>query len=382
MKKALIMTCIIMSMASLVGWINVRNGHDEVMVNVETASTGVLSDTVLSSGNFVFNNQIKIRPEVSGRVKQILVEEGEFIREGQLLLRLDTAAYAAEVERASAQAAQNRIEIARQEERLANLERQLQRNVQLLNEGFVQVEKVDGLKSAVAVARIDVDAAQTGLEQAKASLSLARDKLAKTSFTAPMDGLVSSLDIKAGETVIAGTTNIVGSDLMTIADPSAILAELRVDEADIANVNLDQPVEVYAAAYPKQALSGNVVKIGTSAKRLSNGPGLAFEVKVLMNESHVSLFPGMSCRAEIITATGNSTTNVPIAAVQYHDNKGYVWQVENGRSRKVPVTLGMATDTEQAILSGLNVGDDVIVGPARTLSRLKNDTPVNAGSSS
>ena len=379
MRKVLALILVLAVMVTLIGWKRFNDGHSTVAVNVEPVSLGVLSDSVLASGNFVFNHQIQIRPEVSGRVQEVLIEEGEYVKRGQLLLELDPAAYDAEVERVSAMVDNQKIEIARQKETLANLKRQLKRNNQLLVDGLIQTETVDELESAVKIARINVDAAQTGLEQALASLNLAKDQLAKTLFTSPMDGLVASLDIKEGETVVAGTTNIIGSDLMTIADPSAILSELRVDEADIASISLNLPVEIYAAAYPKNALTGRVVKVGTSAKQLGNTPGLAFEVKVLIDETNFSLFPGMSCRAEIITASGDFTKNVPIAAVQYDNAESYVWQVKNGKSIKVPVTLGTANDTEQAILKGLDKGDTVVVGPARTISRLKNNDSVNPG---
>ncbi|MBE1300140.1 MAG: efflux RND transporter periplasmic adaptor subunit [Alteromonadaceae bacterium] len=382
MKKGLTLLVIVAAMVALVSWKKFDAGHNAIPVKVELVSQGVLSDTVLASGNFVFNEQIKIRPEVSGRVQSILIDEGDYVRQGQLLLQLDPVAFEAEVERVSAQVANRTIEIARQKERLSNLQRQLKRNQQLLKDGLVQQETVDDLQSTVDIAHIDVEAAQTGLKQAQASLSFAQDQLAKTAFIAPMDGLIASLDIKEGETVIAGTTNIIGSDLMTVADPSAILAELRVDEADIANIQLQQSVEIYAAAYPKTAFNGRVVKIGTSAKQLGNTPGLAFKVEVLMDPSETALFPGMSCRAEIITASGDTTNNVPIAAIQYEDEDSYVWVVKNGRSMKMPVTLGMATDTQQAIISGLENGDEVIIGPARTVSKLKENDQVEAGENS
>ncbi|MFM9481379.1 efflux RND transporter periplasmic adaptor subunit, partial [Streptomyces scabiei] len=88
-----------------------------------------------------------------------------------------------------------------------------------------------------------------------------------------------------GETVIAGTTNIIGSDLMLVADPSAILAELRVDETDIAGIKLDQHADIYAAAYPNQPFTGKVINIGTSAKNQAGSQGLSFRVKVLLNNT-------------------------------------------------------------------------------------------------
>lgn len=371
MKKIITLGTIIFMMMALVGWKKYQGEHNAAAVEISVATQGMLADTVLASGNFIFNEQINIRPQVSGQVEQLFVEEGDYVEKGQLLMQLDPEAYQAEVERAQAEVNARKIDIESAKEQLDNLEKQLVRKQTLLAKGLEQQEVVDDLDSKVDVASIQVRASVANLERSQAALKFVQDQLAKTSFIAPMSGLVSSLDIKEGETVIAGTTNVIGSDLMTIADPSVILAEIRVDEADISRVTINQPVEIYSAAWPKHPFTGRVTKIGTSAKRLGQSPGLAFSVKVLMDETDFALFPGMSCRAEIITHQGDATTNVPIAAVLYEDEQPYVWQVKSDSVYRTEVSLGMASDTEQAVITGLKPGDNVVVGPARTVSQLQ-----------
>ena len=291
------------------------------------------------------------------------------------MLQLDDRAFRAEVEQADAQIQKQLYIVERYREAVNNVRRQIQRQQALLEQGLVQQERVDELQSELDIAKLNVQSAIAQKNQYEASLKFVKDQLQKTQFFAPMSGLIASLDIKEGETVIAGTTNIVGSDLMTLADPSVILAELRVDEADIANVTLGQAVEIYAAAYPKRAFSGSITQIGTSAKQLGQNAGLAFSVKVLMDEARHHLYPGMSCRAEIITLTGDTTTNVPIAAIQYEDETSFIWKISEEQAVRQSVKLGMATDTEQAIAEGLEAGEHIIVGPARTISQLtQNET--------
>lgn len=378
MKKLLKLGAIALVLAALIGWNKYQNQHNTVTVEVSAATQGMLADTVLASGNFIFNEQINIRPQVSGQVEQLFVEEGDYVEQGQLLMRLDPEAFEAEVEQAQAQVNARQIDIESAKEQLANLRKQLQRKQVLLERGLEQQEVVDDLASRVDIARIQVRASEANLERAVAALKFVQDQLARTSFIAPMSGLVSSLDIKEGETVIAGTTNVIGSDLMTIADPSVILAEIRVDEADISRIALDQQVEIYAAAWPKHPFKGRVTKIGTSAKKLGQSPGLAFSVKVLMDETDFALFPGMSCRAEIITHQGDATTNVPIAAVQYDDEEPFVWQVKADSVHRTKVSLGMASDTQQAVVEGLQPGDNVVIGPARTVSQLQEEDKISA----
>lgn len=175
--------------------------------------------------------------------------------------------------------------------------------------------------------------------------------------------------------MIAGTTNIIGSSLMTLADPSIILAELRIDEADIASVRSGQEVKVYAASDPKTAIAGKVTSIGTSARSNQNGHGLHFRVKALLATPE-RLYPGMSCRAEIITQKSQSTLSVPIAAVHKEGEEYFVWLIKDNMVNRQTVTTGMANDTHQAIESGLSIEDVVVTGPSRLVKGLKDGARV------
>src|SRR5690606_29967439 len=124
------------------------------------------------------------------------------------------------------------------------------------------------------------------------------------------------------ETVISGTTNIAGSNLMTLSDPSGILTKVQVDEADIANVAREQHVSVFTAAYPDTALGGIVQSIATTARTAEGRQGLSFEVEIRLDEipERVQLRPGMSARAEIYTATAEDVLAVPIQAILYPES--------------------------------------------------------------
>ena len=208
-------------------------------------------------------------------------------------------------------------------------------------------------------------------------MQIAQDRLNKSVFKAPMSGLLASVNIKEGETVIAGTTNIIGSDLMLVADPSAILAELRVDETDIASIKLHQKANIYAAAYPNNPFTGTVINIGTSAKNQPGSQGLSFKVKVLLDATDRQLYAGMSCRAEIATSIAENGLKLPIEAIQKQDDSTFVWRLNNDNSvSKVTVAVGISSDIEQAITEGLNEGDKIVIGPARPISTLKEGDTV------
>ena len=177
-----------------------------------------------------------------------------------------------------------------------------------------------------------------------------------------------------------------------------------MDEADIANIKIDQNADVFAVAYPDQALKGKVQSIATSAKRSSYRQGLSFTVKILLDTaSDIDIRPGMSCRAEIFTEIKGDTIAVPIEAVVFEDIEqeasntetdqdnssvsisvtsatevtSHVFVLIDGKSAKREVELGISNDRLQEIISGLKVGDKVITGPARVLSKLEDGQSVD-----
>ncbi|OIQ47766.1 MAG: hypothetical protein BM565_04810 [Gammaproteobacteria bacterium MedPE] len=370
MKKIIILLAIISSVTALVVWKKMDKSQQSLQVNSEQVAKEVLSDSILASGNLIFNTQIQIRSEVTGIVTQVLVEEGEYVEQGQILMQLDQTAFAADVANNQAAVNAQKIEIEFVTEQYNEMRRQYAVKSKLFRQKLIGADDLAQFKSQLNVSKIKVKAAQERLNQNKASLDFSKDRLNKTTFRASMPGLIAAVDVKPGETVIAGTTNIVGSALMTLADPKTILAELRVDEADIASVQPGMKVEVFAAANPKKSISGDVTSIGTSARADRQGLGLYFRVKVLLTESQ-QLYPGMSCRAEIITAQSDESLSVPISAILKDGDKNYVWVIDNNSAKKQWVDVGMATDTRQQITNGLTAQQVVVTGPSRTVGDIK-----------
>jgi HlyD family secretion protein len=149
-----------------------------------------------------------------------------------------------------------------------------------------------------------------------------------------------------------------------------------VDEADINAITPGQTATVYAASNTNQAISGKVIAIGSSARLLGQSQALSFRVKVLLDQTIAGLRPGISCRAELLTARLENTLSVPLAAVQKKDQQSFVWTIKDGTASKTVVKTGLATDTAQAIIEGLSEGQQVITGPARVVSGLVDGSKV------
>jgi len=188
--------------------------------------------------------------------------------------------------------------------------------------------------------------------------------------------------------VIAGTTNIPGSTLMVIADPSATLTEVQVDEADIAQIVEGLGADIYSAAYPDTPLSGVVESIATVARRAPGQQSLSFLVKILLDEQDSLIIrPGMSVRADIYTHTSEETISVPIQAVLFEDSvtdkkdeekddQAYVFVFQNGKAVRKVVEVGISSDSDQEITKGLKQGQQVVSGPYRVLMSLRDEDEI------
>jgi HlyD family secretion protein len=402
MKKKVIAVGVIVILI-VFAYLNYSENKTIVAVDVKQATIEQIKSSILASGTLIYKEQIELRSEVIGQVSEMLVEEGDEVTKDQILMRLDPRTFNADVEQQEAYVRIQTIAIERQKQDIKNIASKWQRNKNLYEREIIGQDAFELIDNQYALAKIDLRSRQESLKQAQATLDKAIERLAKTVFRSPIDGIATSVDIKLGETAISGTTNIAGSNLITVADPSSILVEVLVDEADIANLQLGQNADVFAVAYPNRALSGTVNSIATSAKRSSFRQGLSFTVKILLeNPGDIDIRPGMSCRAEIYTKIKDDTIAVPIEAVIFEDtpaeeenldtetdsdgisigissdevNSSHLFVISDGTAQKRSVELGISNDSLQEITSGINAKDKIIVGPARVLAKLKDGDKV------
>ncbi|MCY3564807.1 MAG: efflux RND transporter periplasmic adaptor subunit, partial [Gammaproteobacteria bacterium] len=320
-----------------------------------------------------------------GKVAEIFVEEGDRVKAGQLVLRVDDINFLAGLEQAEASVRLNTIDIERQEVRIENLKRQFARTSSLYERSLVGEEEFDVMRNQLELARIDLKSSRERLAQAQAQLEQVNDQLSKTRIVSPIDGVVTSLDIKVGETAIASSTNIPGSSLMTIANPQSIYTEVLVDEADIANLAVGQRTEIVAIAYPDEPIHGIVRYIANTAKTEPNRQGLSFTVEIdILESGGVVLRPGMSCRAEIFTAQDLAVPAVPIQALIFEEDRSqllseyFLFVNDDGVARKTSVQVGASDDEFQELTSGIDGDVEIVVGPDRELRHLLDGDRLDA----
>ena len=378
-KKIIILVLIAIGASGLTGIlpISISLSPAEKLVLVEGISNRVISPSILASGFLAHEEEVMLSSEVIGKVAELFVEEGEPVSAGDLVLRVDDKNFLAGLEQSEAAVRINSIDIERQKVRVENLERQFQRSEALFGRDLIGEEEYESLRNQLDLARIDYLSSQERLAQSNAQLDQVLDNLSKTQIISPIDGVVTSLDIKVGETAIASSTNIPGSSLMTIANPSSIYTEVLVDEADIANIRVGQKAEIVAIAYPDEPMQGTVRFIANTAKIAQGRTGLSFVVKIdIEDPGEVTLRPGMSCRAEIFTQDDRLVTAVPIEAVVFEEDKAenrsdhFIFLNNQGVAKKTKVEVGLSDDEFQELLSEIDSDVDVIVGPNRELRNL------------
>ena len=378
-KKVIALVIVLIGVTGIVSLapISISLSSAEKLVLVESISSRVISPSILASGFLAHEEEVMLSSEVIGKVAELLVEEGEAVSTGDLVLRVDDKNFLAGLEQSEAAVRINSIDIERQKVRVENLERQFQRSEALFGRDLIGEEEYESLRNQLDLARIDYLSSQERLAQSNAQLDQVLDNLSKTQIISPIDGVVTSLDIKVGETAIASSTNIPGSSLMTIANPSSIYTEVLVDEADIANIRVGQKAEIVAIAYPDEPMQGTVRFIANTAKIAQGRTGLSFVVKIDIDDpGEVTLRPGMSCRAEIFTQDDRLVTAVPIEAVLFEEDKAenrsdhFIFLNDQGVAKKTKVEVGLSDDEFQELLSEIDADVDVIVGPNRELRNL------------
>ncbi|MGH8321265.1 MAG: efflux RND transporter periplasmic adaptor subunit [Gammaproteobacteria bacterium] len=368
---------------------------DTQKVDVAKVEARTIRSSILASGQLIYLNPVELKPEVIGKITEIPVVEGQMVKQNHVVLRLDPTLYAAAVEQQQAGVQQAQIAIETQKLSIANLQLQWNRQQALFKQHLVDANTFDQLTNQLDISKVQLDSQKEALRIAQAQLGQAQENLAKTVIRSPIDGMVTSLPVKVGETVITGA-NIPGSTLMEIADPAEVLADVQVDEADIANLKLNEDANINAVSYPNDTFHGKVQFIAASVTNNSTSTsataaaqqGVTFEVKIgLTDQKLPRVRPGMSCRAEIFTQSTPNAIAVPLQAVLYENNPNsksleptsgaYVYVMRDGKARKVPVTTGVSSDTYQEIASGLKAGETVITGPYTTLHALSDGVSVS-----
>ena len=389
-----------------------RRGPARLVVDAGTVTRqSLFRSTVTASGEIVAVRYADIGSSVMGKIVSLPVAEGERVKAGQVLARIDAVqaqadasgageqvgALEAEVQGAAQQVRAATADLNAAEARARDAEQQLTRKRGLHDAGLLPALDFETARAAAENARAQVasaraavdrarhaqDAATRRVAQARAQQRRAGDVLSKTSIVSPIDGIVSRLRVREGEMVVIGIQNQPGTTLMTISDLEAINAELKVAEADVLRVAIGQPATVTLEAMSGKRFDGRVVEIGASALPVA-GTGAAareFKVVVRLDKPDAGLRPGLTCDAEVVTTERANVITVPLQAVVLRATPSStteqpgVFVVANGEAKFTPVTPGVIGGLDIEV-SGLGEGANVVVGPYQALRDMQDGTLV------
>lgn len=408
-RRSLILLVVLFAVAAVI-WAVARRRTSGVEVDVAAIERrSEFRSFVTASGEIVADRYADIGSSVMGRIVELRVTEGERVKAGQVLARLDPVQARSQADAARAQvtalgaerdAARQRLAAARADvaaaiARAAEARANRQRVEQLFADRLVSASDRDASVAAADAAAAQVQAAEAAqasaadavrsaerrITQARAQASGAGDLLDKTEITAPIDGLVSRLQVREGEMVVIGIQNQPGTTLMTISDLSEVNAEVKVAEADVLRLALGQTAEVTLEALPGRRFPGRVIEIGTSALPTTGTNASAaaaareFRVVVRIDAMDVGLRPGLTCDAEVLTDVRRGALVAPLQAVVLRpdpsggaDRTG-VFVVRDGRAVFTTVKTGIIGGLDIEI-EGVDAGTAIVTGPFQALRTL------------
>jgi HlyD family secretion protein len=394
-----------------------RSGEKTFDVRLAKARKATLVEKVKAPGKVNPETIVNISAYVSGRITELAVKEGDWVEKGQFLFQIDDTQYRALVDqsRAALSSAQATLRLA--EAQYDQTKLQLDRNEAMFQRALISPEQLETIRTQANVNRAEVEARKEEAARVRAALAAARDNLDKTRFTAPIAGIVSQLNVEVGEIVITGTMNNPGTVILSIAELTKMEVEADVDETDVVDVKTGQPATIKVDAFPDTSFAGTVTRVGSSAKAASLGTAqqeINYEVEVVFQEQNEALKPGMTADVEIEVARKVDAIAIPIQAVVARsqsaldrDRKAKEMKktkrpkkgdaladtTETGGVKEdpliegvfvkrgdeavfVPVETGISSDTEIEVLSGIQAGDELVTGPFKTLTSIRDGAKV------
>ena len=396
-----VIALILLIAGSKMGWFGKKGNFKEVTVKEVTLQDIV--ETVSATGKIQPEVEVKISSEVSGEILELPFKEGQEVKKGDLLVRVNPDLIQSAVNRSQASYQNVRAGLEQAEANLKQAKADYDRNRILFEKGVISKADWDRAIAGYETAQANKSSAYYSVQSAAATVSEAKDNLNRTTIYAPMSGTISQLNVELGERVV-GTQQMAGTEILRVANLNNMEVEVDVNENDIVKVQIGDSTIVEVDAYLKKEFKGIVTEIANSAAgTLAADQVTNFKVKVrILEESYKDLTegkpetyspfrPGMTATVDIITQKRKDVISVPISAIVIKSdtsstkkpfNKNVsdsnsvneekfecVFINENGKAKLKVVKTGIQDDTNIEIISGLNEGDEIITGPYNMVSK-------------
>jgi len=371
-----------------------RNWNKATPVLTARVATQDIVSKVTANGKIQAENKVEMSALVQGQVVNLAVREGDKVKKGDFLLQIDRNRAAAEEAGSSAALKASLADRDSAKENMAQAERDFDRARRNYEARITSEADFQRAQSGLETARSAFEAAQNRVDQMRAGLSANRDTVSKTTVRAPIDGVVTTLRVKAGEVTVIGTMNNPGTQLLTVSDMSTVEAVLMVDETDTPTVQVGQKALLNIDAYPGRTFDGLVTEVGNSPI-LKDDPDLQgltttsdainFKFKVKVRAPPPSIRPGFSVTADIITGVKEKVAAVPLAAVIVRDSprgekneagklktEQGVYALRDGKAVFASIKTGITGELMVEVVSGVPAGEEIVTGPFKALREIKD----------
>jgi HlyD family secretion protein len=376
-------------------------------MTVETASPVQKSivRAVQAPGEVEALDEVDISAEVVAKILEMPVEEGDAVKKGDLLCRLDDADYRARLTSAKANIAKLEASLEQAEADLEKANRDFDRQKKLSEADATSSTELADYLTIRTRAKTVLAMRKQEIVEAHAQLQSAEEDLEKTVIKAPIDGVISQLFAEQGEVVITGTMNNPGTRIMVISDLSKMQVRCRVDETDAPLVKPNQIARLFLQSETRTPIAGHVVRVATKGSKPLGRDVVSFETLVLVDSNDQRVKPGMTASVEIEVARREDAVTVPVQAVVHRKRRDLPaelvekldeWQAalspdnrkktaeyikvlfcsKNGVAKPVLVETGISDETSVEIVKGITTEDTVVIGPYRSLDQLKDGTKV------
>jgi HlyD family secretion protein len=400
-KKTKIIGGAVVGIVAVIGLTAAIRGRDKNVPRVTTAKVEKvdLVQKVTANGKIQAQRKVDMSALVMGQIVNLAVKEGDHVKKGQLLLQIDRAQLAAQAQgrEASLAAMQHDLEAAKATAAQAQFD--YERAKQNFQGHILAEADYQKAKSTMETANANLAATESRMNSTMADLAASRDSLSKTTVTAPLDGLVTSLPIKEGEVTVIGTMNNAGTQLLTISDMASIEAVMMVDETSMPQVKVGQRASLTIDAYPNRKFEGTVTEVGSSPipkndpdllTLVANSEAINFKVKIRIDNPPETIRPGFSVTADITTGRRDAATAIPIQALVVRDvprkdkapsagrseTEEGVYTIKDGKLEFVKVKTGIAGELMIETLEGPKPGQEIVTGPFKVLRQVKEGDKV------
>jgi RND family efflux transporter MFP subunit len=363
-------------LAALLAWFLGRERPVEVRVSPAraVAQSGAGASVLDATGYVTARRQATVSAKITGKVSEVLIEEGQQVEAGDVLARLDDSEARVEVELRRAQVAEARARLDEAEAASANAGRELRRQEDLAARKLVSISALDAARTEDAASRARVASQASAVRVAEEALQAARVQLDNTVVRAPFDGVVTVKAAQPGEMIspISAGGGSIRTGIGTIVDMDSLEIQVDVSEAYINRVKPGQSVEAVLNAYPDWRIPASVIAIVPTADRSK----ATVKVRIAIGEKDPRIVPEMGVRVAFLesprdTAAGTATAPgvlVPASAVRESEGTDVVFLLRDGRAERRAVSLGGTTGDSRQVKAGVSPGDSVIVDPPPGLS--------------